>query len=108
MFADKGEGKRKDKPQTESPTVTFSASPWLSPQLSSLTSPKGTWPGPSTRQHLSFPDKRHVPVATPRSISVAVDLGDKMLSPRAGGRKLLEGRILVFSEITLSLESLYF
>ena len=40
---------------------------------------------------------------------MASDLGDKLLFLRVGGGEIsLEGKILIFSEITLSLGNLYF
>ena len=61
-----------------------------------LINPKGNRPEPAAHLHRSFPDNHGITVLTPKSISVAADLGDKTLFLSVGEKKSLEGRILVF------------
>jgi hypothetical protein len=88
--------------------MNLSASLQLSPRPSSFINPKGNWPGPSAHLHPSCPDNQHITVPTPKNISVAVGLDDKVQFLRVAGKKSLEGRILISSEITPNFENITF
>lgn len=98
MFADQEKGKIKNKKLTKqkNPTMNLSTTFKLGSQFFGLINPNGNWPEPITHLHQLLPDNQHITALTPMSISVAVELGDKMLFLRVGEKKSLEGRMLVF------------
>lgn len=76
----------------KNPTMNLSTVPSWSLQHFGLINPKGNWPEPSAHLHPSFPDNQHITVLTPNSITVAVDLGDKMLFLKSWEKEIIGGK----------------